>query len=62
MLINFNLLLVDVCVWCCVLLGRGVGVGLITLPEESYRVVCPMRVILMPRNVTGPAPLGAIVP
>jgi hypothetical protein len=25
---------------CCVLLGRGICVGLITRPEESYRVWC----------------------
>ena len=25
---------------CCVLIGRGLWVGLITRPEESYRVWC----------------------
>jgi hypothetical protein len=25
---------------CCVLSGRGLCVGLITRPEESYRVLC----------------------
>ena len=29
---------VDVCHECCVLSGRGLCVGLITHPEESYRV------------------------
>jgi len=31
---------VDVCCECCVLSGRGLYVGLITRPEESYRVWC----------------------
>ena len=30
----------DVCRECCVLSGRGLCVGLITRPEESYRVWC----------------------
>jgi len=30
----------DVCVECCVLSGRGLCDGLITLPEESYRLWC----------------------
>jgi len=31
----------SVCCECCVLSGRGLCVGLITRPEESYRVcVC----------------------
>jgi len=30
----------DVCCECCVLSGRGLCVGLITRPEESYRVWC----------------------
>jgi hypothetical protein len=29
---------VDVCCECCVLLSRGLFDGLITRPEESYRV------------------------
>jgi hypothetical protein len=33
---------------CCVLSGRGLCVGLITRPEESYRVVC-LGVIVNPR-------------
>ena len=30
----------DVCCECCVLSGRGLCDGLITRPEESYRVWC----------------------
>ena len=30
----------DVCFECCVLSGRGLCDGLITHPEESYRVLC----------------------
>ena len=30
----------SVCCQCCVLSGRGLCVGLITRPEESYRVRC----------------------
>ena len=30
----------DVCCECCVLSGRGLCDGLITCPEESYRVWC----------------------
>jgi len=29
-----------VCCECCVLSGRGLCIGLITRPEESYRVFC----------------------
>ena len=29
---------------CCVLAGRNLLVGLITLPEESYRVSCVLTV------------------
>jgi hypothetical protein len=29
-----------VCCRCCVLSGRGLCVGMITLPEKSYRVWC----------------------
>jgi hypothetical protein len=32
----------SVCCECCVLSGRGLCVGLITRPEESYRVWCLM--------------------
>jgi hypothetical protein len=30
----------NVCCECCVMSGRGLCVGLITLPEKSYRVWC----------------------
>jgi hypothetical protein len=30
----------DVCLLCCVLSGRGLCDGLITRPEESYRLWC----------------------
>jgi hypothetical protein len=30
----------SVCYECCVLSGRGLCIGLITRPEESYRVWC----------------------
>jgi hypothetical protein len=30
----------DVCRECCVLSGRGLCDGLITRPEESYRLCC----------------------
>jgi hypothetical protein len=36
---------------CCVLSGRGLCVGLITCPEESYRAGL---------RYWGPAPLGAV--
>ena len=45
---------------CCVLSGRGLCVGLITRPEESYRAcvfVC-LSLILKPRQWGGPDPLG----
>jgi hypothetical protein len=35
-----NPAVVDVCCECCVLSGRGLCVGLIIRPEESYRVWC----------------------
>jgi len=34
---------------CCVLSGRGLYVGLITRPEESYRVWCILSVIVKVR-------------
>jgi hypothetical protein len=42
---NYNLystywVLISVCCECCVLSGRGICVGLIIRPEESYRVWC----------------------
>jgi len=37
---------------CCVLSGRGLCIGLITHPEESYRVWCVLTdcVIMNPRQ------------
>jgi len=49
-----------VCCECCVLSGRGLCNGLITLPEESYRlwrvVVCDQEISRMRRlkPATGP--------
>jgi hypothetical protein len=41
----------DVCCACCVLSGRGLCVGLIIRPEESYRVWCvQLSVIVKPRE------------
>ena len=44
----------SVCVECCVLSGRGLCDGLITLPEESYRlwwvVVCDLETSRMRRH------------
>ena len=36
----------DVCCDCCVLSGRGLCVGLITRPEDSYRLGCVLSVIV----------------
>jgi len=47
----------SVCCECCVLSGRGLCVGLITRPEESYRVWC---VIVKTRLGGGPGPLGVV--
>jgi hypothetical protein len=33
-------MVVSLCCGCCVLSGRGFCVGLITRPEESYRLWC----------------------
>jgi len=47
-----------VCCECCVLSGRGLCDGLITRPEESYRlwcvIVCDLEILLM----RGPWPGG----
>jgi hypothetical protein len=46
---------------CCVLSGRGLCVGLITRPEESYRVRCvKFSVIMNPRLWEGLGPLGLL--
>jgi hypothetical protein len=40
----------SVCCECCALSGRGLCVGLVPRPEESYRVWCvQMSVIVKPR-------------
>jgi hypothetical protein len=45
---------------CCVLSGRSLFVGLVTRPEESYRMSC---VWVWPlRSWGGPGPLGAVAP
>jgi len=39
----------NVCYECCVLSGRGLCIGLITLRDESYRVWCVVSLIANPR-------------
>jgi hypothetical protein len=51
---------VDVCCECCVLLGRGLCDGLITRPEESYRLWCV--VVCDPGNLVNEKALGAVAP
>jgi hypothetical protein len=46
---------------CCVLSGRGLYVGPISGPEESYRVWC-VCVIVKPRYWGGPGPVRAVAP
>jgi len=52
----------DVCYECCVLSGRGLCDGLITRPDESYRlwcvVVCELGKIILVNEVKGQDPLG----
>jgi hypothetical protein len=43
---------------CCVLLGRGLCDGLITRPENSYRLWCIVVYDLKPRERGGPGSLG----
>ena len=47
----------SVCCECCVLSGRGLCVGLITRPEESYRLWC---VVVCGReaSIMRPWPIG----
>jgi hypothetical protein len=47
---------------CCVLSGRGLCVGLITRPEESYRVWCIWMWSWILDNEEYPGPLGAVAP
>ena len=49
---------VSVCCECCVLSGRGVCDGLITRPEESYRLWCDVVCDLETSWMRRPGPLG----
>ena len=51
-----------VCCECCVLWGRGLCVGLITRPEESYRVWCVIVCDLESSWMWKPWPNGAVAP
>ena len=48
----------DVCCECCVLSGRGLCDGLITRPEESYRLWCVVVCDLETSWMRGPWPTG----
>jgi len=48
----------DVCSECCVLSGRGLWVGLITHPEESYWLWCVVVCDLETSWMRGPWPTG----
>ena len=51
----------DVCCECCVLSGRGLCDGLITRPEESYRLCCVVVCDLeKPREWGDPGPGGGL--
>jgi hypothetical protein len=54
----------SVCCECCVLLGRGLCDGLITRPEESYRLWCVSNVLWSwsLEKWGGLGPLGAVEP
>jgi hypothetical protein len=47
---------------CCVLSGRGLCVGLITLPEESYRMWCVSDCDREAWIMRRPWPTGAVAP
>jgi hypothetical protein len=47
---------------CCMLSGRGICDGLITRPEESYRMWFVFSVIVKSRQRRGPGRLGAVEP
>jgi hypothetical protein len=51
-----------VCCECCVLPGRGLYLGLITHPEESYRLGCVVVCEQKAREWGDPGPLGADAP
>ena len=48
----------SVCCECCVLLGRGLCDGLITRPEESYRLWCVVECDLETSRMRRPWPTG----
>ena len=48
----------SVCCECCVLSGRGLCDGLITRPEESYRLWCVVGCNLETSWMRGPCPTG----
>jgi hypothetical protein len=48
----------SVCCECCVLSGRGLCVGLITRPEESYRMWCVVVCDLETSWMRRPWPIG----
>ena len=51
----------SVCSECCVLSGRGLCDGLITSPEESYRVWCVVVCDSLPPPQWGPSGGGETV-
>jgi hypothetical protein len=51
-----------VCCMCCVLSGRGLGVGLITHPEESYLLWCVKLGVTAKSRQRRPWPIGAVAP
>jgi hypothetical protein len=50
----------DVCLLCCLLSGRGLCDGVITRPEESYRVWCVIKCDREASIMTGPGPVGLL--
>jgi hypothetical protein len=45
---------------CCLLSGKVLCVGLITRPEESYRVWCVQLSVIVKSRRGGPGPLGNV--
>jgi hypothetical protein len=54
----------SVCCECCVMSGRGLCDGLITRPEESYRLCCVSNVCDRETSTKrgGPGPYRAVEP
>jgi hypothetical protein len=52
----------SVCFECGVLSGRGLCVGPITRPEESYGSVVRLSEIVKPRYLGGPGLRGGVAP